>query len=144
MIIYDTSNESYIINNEYYIKSSFLLDNNLISEYEKFYNNYKNNPSGALYGEIEPDSFDISLNNVSHIISDIGNNPIMLSRKLKLQKLKGIEITKIAFDIEIRLLKTSSGKIVNDLLLNNIKLKTALRCRDNKIITIDIYLLPSV
>ena len=43
-------------------------------------------------------------------------------------------------EIELRIINTNSGEIVKNLLDNNIKIKTALRCLENKIFTVDIYL----
>lgn len=130
---------------KYMIKSRFFLDskyNDAIAEFSR-----KLKMMGVIYGEMREDEdanpIDISLSKVSHYIKKI-EKPVVEIRKLKLQKLKGVDISSYIFnyEFEMEVLDSYNGKILKELMNEGFPLKTVLRCGDDgktiKIFTLDV------
>ena len=149
--IYDVSSKSYVNNNNYIVKSKFLLESNLIVELKKLWE--RKIKLGVVYGETEPelstslDKIDLLYSNCSHIITNITISSSKL-RKLKRKKIEKSEIDKNDFnvEVEIEILNNYYGKIIKSMIdLQYIKLRCALRCiedqatNEKKLFTVDLY-----
>lgn len=139
--IYDYSLSSYVKNKYWYIKTKIKIPFEFIPALNDLYNRKKE--IGTIYGEFNPHYDDITLCNVSHVLDYIPDIKYILKkhRKLKIKNISNQTIDEyIKIKFKLRILNTNSGKIISELLNNNIKLKTTLYYNEysKKIYTINI------